>query len=111
MTIDTLSIAKDLKAAELPPAQAEAISAAIGRSISEGSGTRSDLLPVKQELLADSAVLRSDLQAVRGDVRELESRFDAKLDAEIEGLRATLTLWFIGTGLTLAAVTIAAVKL
>ena len=82
MTVDTLSLAKELRAAELPPMQAEANAAAIGRAVLEGAATKADL-----------------------------AQLEARIDAKIERLRATLIMWFVGTNLTLAAVLIAAVKL
>jgi hypothetical protein len=86
MSVDTLSIARELKASKLPAAQAEAIAAAIGYSLHENVATKSDL-------------------------RELELRLDVKIDAKIEQLKSTMMLWFIGTNLTLAAIILAALKL
>ena len=81
MTVDTLSIALELKAAEVPAAQAEAIAAVIGRSAAESLTTA----------------------ATKADIAQLETK--------IEQLRSTLMTWFIGTVLTLAAIIIAVVKL
>ena len=81
MTVDTLSIARELKAAEVPAAQAEAIAAAIGRSAAESLG---------------SAATKADI---------------AQLETKIEQLRSTLMTWFIGTVMTLTAIIIAVVKL
>jgi hypothetical protein len=86
MSVDTLSIARELKATKMPAAQAEAIAAAIGYSLHENVATKSDL-------------------------RELELRFDSKIDAKIENLKSTMMLWFIGTNLTMAAIILAALKL
>ena len=82
MSVDTLSIARELKATKLPAAQAEAIAAAIGYTVHENVATKSDL-------------------------REL----DAKIDSKLESLKSTMMLWFIGTNLTLAAIFLAALKL
>ena len=82
MTVDTLSLAKELRAAELSSTQAEAIATAIGHAVIEGSATRADLKETKSELTA-----------------------------QIEQLKSTMLLWFIGTNLTLAAIIIAALKL
>ena len=82
MTVDTLSLAKELRAAELSSTQAEAIAAAIGRSVTEGAASKADLDQAKLELRAD-----------------------------IERLRSTLMTWFIGTTFTIAAIIIAVVKL
>ena len=68
MMVDTLTIARELKAAELPVGQAEAIAAAIGRSVTETAVTKTDLDVLKQEL--------------KGDMDRLHNR---------------LLLWFIGT--------------
>ena len=86
MSVDTLSIARELKASKLPVAQAEAIAAAIGYSLHENVATKADL-------------------------RDLEHRIDSKIDAKIESLKSTMMLWFIGTNLTIAAIILAALKL
>ena len=86
MSVDTLSIARELKASKLPVAQAEAIAAAIGYSLHENVATKADL-------------------------RDLELRIDSKIDAKIESLKSTMMLWFIGTNLTIAAIILAALKL
>lgn len=97
MNIDTLAMAREFRAAEFPPAQAEAIAAAIGHAVTEGAATRSDLNELRL--------------ALTGKIDQLGTKLEAKLDARIESLRSTLTLWFVGTGITMAGVIIAAVKL
>lgn len=82
MTVDTLKIAKDLRAADLPPAQAEAIAAAIGISVLESAATKADLLQLKTEL-----------------------------EAKIEQLKSSLLMWMIATQLTFTGIIIAAMKL
>ena len=82
MSVDTLSIARELKATKMAPVQAEAIASAIAYSINETSATKADLRELKFEL-----------------------------DAKIESLKSTMMLWFIGTNLTLAAIILAALKL
>lgn len=89
MNIDTLSIARDLKAAALPPEQAEAIAAAIGRSVTEGVATKSDLDLLDQRLTARIEALRT----------------------EIEKSRNQIVLWVIGSQVTLAGLVIALIKL
>jgi hypothetical protein len=93
MSVDTLSIARELKASKLPAAQAEAIASAIGYTVHENVATKSDL--------------RELATSTKSDLRELESRIEGKL----ESLKSTMMLWFIGTNLTLAAIIIAALKL
>lgn len=58
------------------------MAAAIGRAVMEGAATKNDVNEAKLELRA-----------------------------EIEKLRSTLIMWFIGTIMTLAAIIIAVVKL
>ena len=82
MSVDTLSIARNLRAVELPQPQAEAIAAAIGSSILEATATTSDLAQLKAEIKHDIADLKS-----------------------------TMMVWFIGTGLTISAIVVAAIKL
>ena len=85
MTVDTLSIARELKAATIPDAQAEAIASAIGR------GFTPDLTSF----------------ATKADLGQLES----KVEAKIEQLRSSVIMWVVATNLTMAAVIIAAIKL
>ena len=40
MSVDTLSLARELRAADLAGPQAEAIAAAIGRAVTEGAATK-----------------------------------------------------------------------
>ncbi len=84
MATDTLTLARELKAAEVPSGQAEAITAAIGRSASESmtaSATKNDL-----------ALLRSEMKT------------------DIADLKSTMITWFVGTILTVGAVVVAAIK-
>ncbi|MET0251151.1 MAG: hypothetical protein ABW203_03135 [Novosphingobium sp.] len=89
MNIDTLTIARELRAAELPAGQAEAITAAIGKSIGETAATKADL-------------------------RELEARIDLfrqEVDAKLERFKNEVVRWFLASQITTAAVIIAAIKL
>ncbi len=101
MTVDTLSLAKELRAAELSSAQAEAIAAAIGRGAAEGlnsAATKADIgqLEVKIEQLQSTSATKADI---------------AQIETKIEQLRSSLLMWFVGTILTMAAIVIAVVKL
>ena len=76
MTVDTLSLAKELREAELSTTQAEAIAAAIGRAVLQGTATkadvqvlRSDLEQVRSETRGEFALVRSDLEQVRSETR------------------------------------------
>ena len=61
MIVDTLTIARELTAAELPGGQAEAIAAAIGRPVTETTAIGSDLDLAKHELKADIERARNQL--------------------------------------------------
>jgi hypothetical protein len=100
VNIDTLSIARELRAAELPSGQAEAIAAAIGRAVGEASATKADLELTKQEL-------RSEIDRIRQDLETLRMEIEAKL----ERFKNEVVRWFIASQITTAAVIIAAIKL
>jgi hypothetical protein len=89
MAIDTLSSSRDLKAAEVPPIQAKAIAATIGRSAGDG--------------LENSAT--------KSDLTQLELRLEAKIDAKIEALRSKLIMWFVSTQIAFVAIIAAIIKL
>ena len=82
MTVDTPSIARELRAADIDGSQAEAIAAAIGRAVFETSATKADLAAFRSELKAD-----------------------------LEGFRSSMLLWFIGTQVAVGALIVALVKL
>ena len=88
MNVDTLAIARDLRATELPVAQAEAIAAAIGRAVTEGVATKSDIDVIGQKIDA----------------------LDARLTAKIEGARSSLLIWLMGVIVATAGVIIAVLK-
>lgn len=85
MAVDTLTLARELKAAEVPPVQAEAIAAAIGRSAFESM----------------------DFAATKSDLAQLQARLEAK----IEAVQSKLIMYFLSTQVALGAVIIAALKL
>ena len=85
MTVDTLTIARELKAADLPSGQA----AAIGRPVTETTATKAGLELAKQQL-------RADIQTVR---------------VELERTRNQLLTWLKSAMVALADIIIAVVKL
>ncbi|PAX08796.1 hypothetical protein [Sphingomonas lenta] len=93
MHIDTLSIARDLRAAELSPEHAEAIAAAIGRSVNEGAASKADL-----ESLRTSIDVKLD--AVKHELR-----------SDLEKLRSQLTLSLVGSQVAIAGIVLAILKL
>lgn len=111
MTVDTLSLAKELRAAELSSTQAEAIAAAIGRAVVEGTATKSDIQLVRADLDQGKASLRAEIEQSKLELRAEIEQSKLELRAEIERVRSTLVMWFIATNLTLAAIIIAVVKL
>ncbi len=88
MNVDTLAIARDLRATELPAAQAEAIAAAIGRSVYDGVATKPDIEIIVQKIDA----------------------LDARLTAKIENARSSLLIWLMGIIVASVGVVIAVLK-
>ena len=100
MSVDTLTLARELRAADFANGQAEAIAAAIGRAVNETSATRADVVQLGTEL-------RGEIAKQGGDLRtEI-----AKLDTKIESVRSSLLFWFIGTQLAIGGLVVALVKL
>jgi hypothetical protein len=122
MNIDTLSIARDLKAAELPAGQAEAIAAAIGRAVRETTVTKADLesafgsLDAKIDRVEASLEARIDRVEASLEARivSLEARIDTKIEqlrTEIERTRNQLLIGFVSSQIALAGIIIAVIKL
>lgn len=122
MSVDTLALAKELRAADFAGPQAEAIAAAIGRSIVETTATKGDLKQLGNELQAELRLLRSDLHAEikATDARSIgrDDQLGAKIDnlasdlrAEIEKTKSSLLTWFVGTQIAVGAFVVALIKL
>ena len=107
MNIDTLSIARDLRAADLPSGQAEAIAAAIGRAVVESSATKADLALAVAGVEAKIEQVRAEVGQVRKEVTSVEH----KLEAKIESAQTKLIMWFVGTQLAFVALIGAILKL
>lgn len=100
MMVDTLTIARELKAADLPAGQAEAIAAAIGRSIAEASATEADVDTIRVTLKADLELAKQELRTDIAGVR-----------TDMERIRNQLVLWFVSLQIALVGLIIALVKL
>lgn len=100
MSVDTLSLAKELRADDFVLPQAEAIAAAIGRSVTETTATKTDLAQMGSEL-------RTEIAQLSGEVRtEI-----AKLDTKIEAATSKLLFWFSGAQLGTGALIVALIRL
>ena len=86
MAFDTLTYAKKLQEAGVPPRQAETHAWALKESVE-------DTLATKQ-----------DIQLLQKDLRELETRMDGRF-MEVEG-RFRLLYWMLGFNLTLTLFTL-----
>ena len=96
MSVDTLSLARELRAAELASPQAEAIAAAIGRAVTETSATKADLAELRAGGKTDNAEIRTEVERLRAD---------------LERMRSSLIMWFIGTQIAIGGIIIAVIKL
>ena len=75
---DTLKAARDLKAAGLEEAHAEAIVATMGRAMGENLATKADITALEQATRADIKALE---QVTKTDIKALEQATDTKLTA------------------------------
>lgn len=81
---DTLKAARDLKAAGLEEAHAEAIVATMGRAMSENLATKADIKTIGQDI-------KTLEQATRADIKALEQTTKADLTALEQALKTDLT--------------------
>ena len=100
MSVDTLTLAQRLRAAELPANQAEAIAAAIGAAVLEGAATKDDLAATKIELKAEIDQVRTSLELKMEQLR-----------TEIERAHNQLFVRMVSTQTALAGLIVAAIKL
>ena len=96
MSVDTLTLAQRLRAAELPANQAEAIAAAIGAAVLEGAATKADVETAR-------AATDGKIEQVRTEIEQVRT--------EIERSRHQVLVGFISTQVAIAGLIVAAIKL
>ena len=114
MMLDTLAIARDLRAADMAPAQAEAIASAIGKSISESTASKADIQTILQKMDGMEARLSGDIKLLEqrfvglGEAEELSrNALEDRLISKLESLRSSMLTWVVtvliaGAGLIVA---------
>ncbi len=116
MAFDTLTYAKKLQEAGVPPQQAETHAWALKESVEDTLATKQDLRELETRLDGRFAELETRLDGrfkeVDGRFAELEARMDgrfAELEARIDGrfkevdARFRLVYWMLGFDLALTA--------
>ena len=89
MSIDTLTLSRELRAADFAQPQAEALAAAIGKAVTETSATKADLAELRAATKADLAELRA---ATKADLAELRAATKADLQQAVSGLEARIAV-------------------
>ena len=107
MSLDTLSIARELRAADLAPSQAEAIASAIGRAVSEGAASKSDIELLIAKIDGLDAKLTARIDGVEGKLSAQTDAAEQRLTAKIEGMRSSLLIWLIGVVIAVTGLLIA----
>ena len=106
MSLDTLRIARELRDADVAPAQAEAIAAAIGNAVNEGAATKADVAVLVQRMEAFELRMDSRFEAVGSEIKASEE----KLSRKIEASRAWLLAWFVSIMIAAIGMLIAVLK-
>ncbi len=89
---DTLKAARDLKAAGLEEAHAEAIVATMGRTMGENLATNTDIKELEQAIKAHELATKADFkeleQATRADIKAFEQATKADIKALEQAIKA-----------------------
>jgi len=91
VAIDTLKVAKRLRAAGFTEPQAEAVVAAV-QEATEGAdlATKADIAELRTELKAEIAELRTEFKAEIADLRSELRQAELRLEAKIEAIKADI---------------------
>ncbi len=103
ITFDTLAYVKTLREAGVSEPQAEAQASALATVLKSGTNE----LATKQDLRELALATRNDIRTIGQDMREMELRIDARLEA----MKAELFKWVIGLFLAQAGLFAALVKI
>lgn len=85
---DTLKAARDLKAAGLEEAHAEAIVATMGRAMSENLATKTDIKTIGQDIKALEQATKADIKTIGQDIKALEQATRADIKALEQAIKA-----------------------
>ena len=98
-TLDTLEVAKELRAAGFTDVQAEALTRAVRQAQNldiSTLATKADLQVVKADLQAVKADLQAEIALVKTELRTEIKAVKSDLQLEIAGLKADMLRWIIG---------------
>ncbi len=87
---DTLKAARDLKAAGMDEAHAEAIVATMGRAMGENLATKNDIEALEQAIKALEQGTKADIKALEQAIKALEQATKADIKAHEQTTRADL---------------------
>ena len=134
---DTHAVARALTEADLTPAQADAITDAVRLAAEHDAAAidietlatkadvagveaalKSDVAAVEVALKSDVAAVKSDVAAVQANVAAVEvalksdvAALEARMRADMAALELRLVKWIVGTGVGVAGLVIAALRL
>lgn len=113
--VDTITIARALRAADMPPAQAEAVALAIARSVAETAASKTDLDLLETRLIAQNAATRADLKSeiaeVRADLKSEIAELRTEVRQGLSDLKSGLLTWMIVMIVALGGFLVAVLKL
>ncbi len=107
MAFDTLTYAKKLQEAGVPPQQAETHARALRETVEDILATKQDLQLVRQEVRELATRMDGRFKEADGRFTELETHMDGRfkeLETRIDG-RFRLLYWMVGFNLTLTLFT------
>ena len=98
VAFDTLKFAQTLRdKAKFTPEQAEGLSEAFAQASADQLATKADVTDLRTDLKVDivdlRTVLKVDISDLRSDLREVELRLEAK----IEATKSEILKWMFGT--------------
>ena len=89
---DTLKAARDLKAAGLEEAHAEAIVATMGRTMGENLATKTDIKELKQAIKNLERATRADTESPGQTIKAAFKAYEQAFSANLKAMERRLTL-------------------
>jgi len=114
LTFDRLAYIDRLTAAGLEDRQARAHADALDAALHEGVASKGDIRELGQELRKEitdqGQALRKDFAEVRLEMRQMETRLEAKIETMGASVKIDILRWLILTQVALAGLAFAAAK-
>jgi hypothetical protein len=110
LTFDKLAYVDRLKAAGMGEREARALAEGLDQALREEVATKSDVAAVKTDLAAVKAELKGDIAALRTELKADIAAVRTELKADISAVKHDMLRWMVGMAFAQVGLTVALLR-